>query len=67
MSVTILDRGEVCVFLKSGRFFSSVFIFKAANYMDVHQSFLPPLGKLSHSVAESSASRQRKWFLVLFP
>lgn len=67
MSVTILDRGEVCVFLKSGRYFSSVFLFKAANYMDVHQSFLFPLGKHSHSVAESSASRQRKWFLVLFP
>lgn len=51
MSVTILDRGEVCAFLKSGRFFLfNLHFFKAANYVDVHQSFLLPLGKAKTTV-----------------
>lgn len=60
----------MCVFLKSGGFFFSlILIFKAANYVCVNQSFLLPLGKDINTVtlAESSASRQRKWFLPLFP
>lgn len=58
MSVTILDRGEVCVFLKSGRYFSSVFIFKAANYMDVHQSFL--LGRKTQPLCSRVQCKQAK-------
>lgn len=66
MSVTILDRGEVCVFLKSGRFFYVIFIFKAAHYVELPASSWKN-HKHNHAVAESSASRQRKWFLLLFP
>lgn len=44
MSVTILHRGGVCSKIWK-IFFSSIFVFKAAYYMDVHQSFLLPLGK----------------------
>lgn len=69
MSVTILDRGEVYVFLKSGRLFFFSLHFKSCQ-LCVYILQLPAASwkshKHSHSVAESSASRQRKWFLLLF-
>lgn len=59
----------LCVFLKSeGRFYIYIYVFLKLLSVCVHQSSLTPHRKVinSPSVAEFSASRQRKWFVLCF-